>query len=173
MIKPQRRNKAQPLADLVDACIAPALSAQGFASSDILLAWPDIVGEKLALFTQPLELQWPRRRTSFDDGARPDPATLIVRVESAFALELQHSTPLVIEKVNTYFGWKCVGKIVLKQGPVRRESPPPAPVPLTAGEKRFVEDTVAPLEDVALREALRSLGEQVISAEKRRRAPKL
>ena len=44
----------------------------------------------------------------------------MIRVESAFALELQHLAPVVIERVNAYYGWRCIGKLVLKQGPVRR-----------------------------------------------------
>jgi hypothetical protein len=37
------------LADLVDACLAPALAAQGFAAADVVVAWPDIVGERLVI----------------------------------------------------------------------------------------------------------------------------
>ncbi len=51
---------------------------------------------------------------------RPGPnlPILVVRTESAFALEMQHLAPIVIERVNTYYGWRCIGRIVLKQGPV-------------------------------------------------------
>ena len=84
---------AKPLADFVDACLGPALAAQGFAASDVIVAWPDIVGERLAAFTQPLKIEWKRRPRSADPDARPEPATLVVRVESAFALEMQHLAP--------------------------------------------------------------------------------
>ena len=62
-----------------------------------------------------------------DPDARPEPATLVVRVESAFALEMQHLAPIVIERVNAHYGWRCVGRLVLKQGPVRRRPTRPAP----------------------------------------------
>ena len=58
-------------------------------------------------------------RGGADPDARPEPATLVVRVESAFALELQHLAPLLIERINAHYGWRCVGRLVLKQGPVR------------------------------------------------------
>src|SRR5688500_6007804 len=43
--------RPKPLADLIDACLGPALAAQGFAASDVIVAWADIVGERLAGFT--------------------------------------------------------------------------------------------------------------------------
>ena len=36
--------RIKPLAELIETCIGPAFAAQGFASTDILAAWPDIVG---------------------------------------------------------------------------------------------------------------------------------
>jgi hypothetical protein len=40
----------------------------------------------------------------------PRAGTLTVRVEGAFALELQHLGPLVIERINRHYGWACVGR---------------------------------------------------------------
>ena len=111
--------RPKPLADFVDSCLGPALRAQGFAASDVITAWPEIAGERLAAFSRPVRLEWPRRGRP-DPDARPEPAALIVRVESAFALELQHLAPLLIERINAHYGWRCVGRLVLKQGPVPR-----------------------------------------------------
>src|ERR671917_746797 len=111
-----------PLADFLNTCLGPSLAAQGFAASDVIVAWPEIVGERLAKYTQPLRIDWPRGAAR-DRDTRPEPATIVIRVESAFALDMQHLAPLVIERVNAHYGWRCVGRIVLKQGPVRREAP--------------------------------------------------
>ncbi|MGL4976074.1 MAG: DciA family protein, partial [Bosea sp. (in: a-proteobacteria)] len=83
----------KPLADLLDACRAPALAAQGFADRSIVALWPEIVGERLAKRSRPLKIDWPRRRGA--PGEPSEPATLVVRVESAFALDLQQLAPLV------------------------------------------------------------------------------
>ncbi len=117
--------RPKPLADLLDICLGPALAAQGFASADILAAWPDIVGPRLAAACRPVRIEWSRRGLR-DRDERPQPALLVVRVEGAFALELQHVAPLLIERINAYYGWRCIGRIVLKQGPVRRAHPAPA-----------------------------------------------
>ncbi len=91
--------RAVPLADLVGACIGPAAARQGFSGADILVSWADIVGDRLAAASQPIRLDWPRRHPG--SGAS-DPAVLVVRVESAFAIDLQHLAPLVVERVDAF-----------------------------------------------------------------------
>ncbi len=154
--------KPRPLADLLDACLAPALRAQGFAATDVIVAWPEIVGERLAAFSQPVKIEW-RRKGGPD--SRPEPSTLVVRVESAFALEMQHLAPQVIERVNGYFGWRCIGKLVLKQGTVRRTERRPLPPPrLSEAERQRVGAAVGPIADEALKGALDRLGQAVLGA---------
>lgn len=161
--------RTRPLAELIDSCLGPALAAQGFASSDILAAWPEIVGERLAGTTQPLKVEW-RRNPQARPGERPEPATLVVRVESGFALELQHLGPLVIERVNARYGWRCIGRLVLKQGPVRRVGPRiVAAPPLPEAERRRVAAAVEGVEDDGLKDALDRLGQAVVGAEHRTR----
>ncbi len=87
---------AKPLAELIDDCIAPALAAQGFAGRAIVSLWPEIVGERLGARSRPLKIDWPRRRPA--PGEATEPATLVVRVEGAFALEMRAARPLVIER---------------------------------------------------------------------------
>jgi hypothetical protein len=171
--KPMRKPKprARPLADFIDACLGPSLAAQGFAASDVIVAWPEIVGERLAAFTQPVKIEWKRKAPNADPEARPEPATLVVRVESAFALEMQHLAPVVIERVNAHYGWRCIGRIVLKQGPVHRFEPKrPAPVKVSPADRRKVESAVEPIEEAGLRAALERLGEAVIGSTPRTKA---
>jgi hypothetical protein len=156
--------RPKPLADFVDKCLGPALAAQGFAASNVIVAWPEIAGERLAPFSRPVKLEWPRR-SRLDPGARPEPATLVVQVESAFALEMQHLAPLLIERINAHYGWRCVGRIVLKQGPVPRPKPKPAtPAELTVEERERLAGKTAGVADEPLREALDRLGAAVVGA---------
>jgi len=159
------RPLARPLAEFLDVCLSPSLAAQGFATSDVIMAWPDIVGERLSAFTQPLKIEWKRKSPHADPEARPDPATLVIRVESAFALEMQHLAPTVIDRVNTYYGWRCIGKLVLKQGPVRRvETKRPPPPVLTPADRAKVGRAVEPIEEESLRAALDRLGQAIVSS---------
>ncbi len=170
MSLPERnlRKPARPLAELVDSCLGEALAKQGFAGADIVVSWPDIVGEALARRSRPMRIAWPRKPSGLGrEPVQPEPATLHVRVESAFALELQHQAPLVVERVNAYFGWACVGRLRLEQGPVGRGKPvpvrPPAPPPAAVEAARAA---AAGVEDEGLREALVRLGAAVIARER-------
>ena len=158
--------RPRPLADLLDHCLGPSLAAQGFASADVITAWPEIVGERLARFTQPLRVEWKRRAGNAAREAKPEPATLVVRVESAFALEMQHLAPVVAERVNAHYGWRCVGRIVLKQGPVRRAEPAlPAAPRLSEAERQRVGDAVDGIAEDGLKAALDRLGRAVIAGQ--------
>jgi len=162
--RPQKRPWSQPLADLIGGAIDPVLARQGFGQSDIILYWDDIVGERLATQSQPIKLQWPRGR-ALTPGTAPEPATLVVRVESGFALELQHLSGLVIERVNAHLGWYCIGRLALRQGPLlrREERPRRAPAPDRAA-LASAEALVGEIADTPLRTALIRLGARVLAS---------
>ena len=148
--------RVKPLAELIEGCIGPAFAAQGFASTDILAAWPDIVGERLAKFCRPSKLEWPKRRRKAEDA--PDSGTLVVRVEGVFAIELQHLAPVVIQRINSHYGWACVGRIVLQQdrvGRTARRAPEAVVDPARRGE---IAQAVSAIEHDGLRDALDRLG---------------
>ena len=169
MKKPFRsRAWSQPLADLVGAAIHPVLARQGFGQSDVILNWDDIVGERLAASSQPIKLQWPPRPAGRHPDAAPQPATLAIRVEGAFAIELQHMADVVIDRINAHLGWRCVGRLVFKQGPIdrpdRRAARRGAASAASIAAAAPYADGVA---DAALRGALTRLGAHVLDAKGR------
>ena len=161
--KPPLKRVTRPLAELVEGCIAPVLAAQGFAASDIVVGWPEIVGARLAPFCEPVKVQWPRRPGGPDMPS--DPATLVVRVESAFALEVQHLAPVIIERVNARYGWRCIGRLTFRQGPVGRDrGPTPArhdPSPESVAKAAAA---IGSFENEGLRDALARLGAGIAEA---------
>jgi hypothetical protein len=162
---PIHRRRTTPLADLVAPVLGQALARRGFGEADLILHWEEIVGARLAENSEPIKLQWPPRGPRFAPVGAAEPATLIIRVEGAFALELQHLAPLVMERVNSHLGWRCVGKLALRQGPLERATrgARPAKAP-DAGARAAAERAVGEVEDVGLREALVRLGSGVLSA---------
>lgn len=170
------RYGGRPLADWVDGCIAPALARFGFGEVDIVSGWADIAGPRVAAFAEPVEIKWPRKGAaskmpraggdapSEPGGGRP-PATLVVRVEGAFALELQHLAPLLIERINAHLGWRCIGKLALRQAPLAgraaRSMPAPPPRPAAVAAAR---DLTGGIDDDALRAALVRLGARTLKA---------
>lgn len=154
---------SRPLADLVEPCLAPALARYGFGQADIVTCWSEIVGTRVAAYSQPVTLKWPRRPSHAGPDAPREPATLILRVDGGGALELQHMAATVIERINAYLGWRCVGKLALRQAPLeRRETTrrlPFVPDPAALAEARAGTREIA---DDALRDALVRLGTRVL-----------
>lgn len=112
MDKPGRMPK--PLGAVVGKTVAGVFARQGFASSAIVTRFAEIVGPEVAAHAEPLRLQWPRVE------GEPAPATLVLRVEGPAALEIQHLSDVIIERVNRFFGWRAVGRLALRQAPLAR-----------------------------------------------------
>ena len=152
MSKPSR-SFPRPLADLLATTLGDVLKAQGFASTEIVFRWPDIVGAEIAAHSEPLKINWPRPA-----GNEPaEPATLVLRVEGPAALEIQHLSAVILERVNRFFGWQAVGRIALRQAPLRRREQPPAPEPDPAEAARIA-SALPDVKDEDLRQALARLG---------------
>lgn len=156
MPKPSR---ARLLADLLPGALGPAAAKQGFAGAEIMARWETIVGPEIALRAIPQKLAAPRPQ---ELDTSPAQSTLTLRVEGAFALEIQHRTPEILERVNAHLGWPCVGAVKLRQGSVagarRTKVAPKAPPPATAEETARVRAATGGVEEAALAEALERLG---------------
>src|ERR1700756_2697816 len=104
---------ARPLADLVRRTLADTFARQGFASTELVTHWDDIVSAEIAAHCEPIRLQWPRG----GHVDAPEPATLVLRVEGPIAIEIQHLAPVILERVNRFFGWRAGGGLLLRQAP--------------------------------------------------------
>ncbi len=99
-------------------------------------------------------MQWPRPV----EGQPQEPATLVLRVEGPAALEIQHKSDVLLERVNRFFGWHAVGRLALRQAPLSRRERPARPRPPDAEAVAEVAKTLSAVEDEALRDALARLG---------------
>ena len=145
------------LGETVSAVAAPMLGRRGFAGTRVVAEWPSIVGDQLAGRSLP-------ERVVRAPGGRGG-GTLHVRISSgSLALELQHLEPLIVERINTYFGYQAVTRLKLIQGPIperRLERAPPCI--LAPADAATVERLVAPIEDGPLQQALRDLGRSLLT----------
>lgn len=141
--------------------IGPALAARGLSETSLISHWPEIVGADIARFCRFERLNWPPRGVKTDPEAARPPATLILRIDGAFAIEAQHLGGLIVERVNAHFGWRCVGKVAFRQGPLP-QAPAPRRVRAPSEAALARARAACPLEDEGLREALVRLGARVI-----------
>ena len=140
-----------------------ALGRRGFADGALVADWSKIVGSDLARASEPLRLSFPNQRERTD-------GTLLLRVEPAFALILQHLQTQLLERVNGFFGYRAVKHLRLLQGPLRR--PDLAEVEVEAKEldpelRAAIDNRLADVEDEAFRGALFRLAESFHARTKR------
>jgi hypothetical protein len=144
-----QRRGLRSLAATLPPITAPIFKTRGFAEAGILTDWPAIVGEMLGRRTAP-------ERIAFARGDRRG-GTLHVTCESAFAPELQHLAPQVIERINGYFGYPAVAQLKILHGRVVQRTKAIKKPPLP---HKGMAETVPPYEEEAdpLGAALARLG---------------
>jgi hypothetical protein len=126
-----RGGPARALSDLLPAVSGVAFKKFGFVQSSIVGRWPEIVGPRFAAVSAPESIRFPR-------GSRQE-GTLHLVVRGAHGTMMQHIAPEIVERVNRFFGYPAVARIVMRQGDVASPAPRPAPpsikpVPVELGD---------------------------------------
>jgi hypothetical protein len=148
---------AKPLSVLLGQVFSDAYAKQGFASRELVTRWAEIAGSEVAAHSQPLKIQWPRPV----EGQAQEPATLVLRVEGPMALEIQHASDVILQRVNRFLGWNAVGRLALRQAPLSRGAPRKVLKALDAASVARIAATLSGVEDEDLRAALARLGASI------------
>jgi len=150
-----RSLRARSAGELVGEVGGQSFRRFGFVQSSIVSRWGEIVGERYARVSSPESIRFPTGRKS--GGA------LTLLVEGAHAPLIQHLAPIIIERVNRFFGHAAVDRVVFKQGrPPRAPAAPkrpdlrPVPKELGAGLREIA--------DPELRACLESLASQIAAS---------
>jgi hypothetical protein len=126
-----RGGRARSAGDILGKVGGAAFKRFGFVQGAVVSRWGEIVGERYAQVSSPESIRFPAGRKSG--------GVLTLLVEGAHAPLMQHLTPLIIERVNRFFGYEAVNRLVFRQGraPAARqavERPQPRAVPKELGE---------------------------------------
>jgi hypothetical protein len=148
----ERSCRARSAGELVGQVGDQSFRRFGFIQSAIVSRWSEIVGERYAKVSSPESIRFPTGRKA--GGA------LTLLVEGAHAPLLQHLAPIIIERVNRFFGYAAVNRIVFRQGKPAAAEPRPKrpelrPVPKELGEG------LREITDPELRACLESLASQI------------
>jgi hypothetical protein len=157
----------KPLAAFTSGIIGETLAARGIGEASLVASWPAIVGEAIARYARPLQLQWPPSVAKRDPETAVS-ATLVLSIDGAFALEAQHNAAIITERVNAHLGWRCVGRIVFRQGPLpplKERRAPPAPP--SAEAEADAREAAAAIGADDLRDAVARLGALAIDRDAR------
>jgi hypothetical protein len=133
--KPQkdepRRRGQRAVGDLLPDIGAAAFKRFGFVQAAIVSRGGEIVGPRYAEVSAPESIRFPQGKKS--DG------TLTLSVTGAHAPMMQHVAPAIMERINQFFGYAAVSRVVIRQGamaaPRSRAAPSSLrPVPAELGD---------------------------------------
>ena len=132
---------------------------QGFNGIEIFKQWPYIVGDHLAQYCMPEKINWPKGRGEIMSD-QFNGATLVIKCLGAFALEIESSAPMILQRANIMFGYAAIGKIKLKQSQTVDFKNIYVAEPAPKTPQKVIAST-ASVKNEALRNALNALGGQV------------
>jgi hypothetical protein len=152
--KGERSCRPRAAGELVAEVGGQSFRRFGFVQGSIVSRWGEIVGQRYAKVSSPESIRFP--------AGKKAGGVLTLLVEGAHAPLVQHLTPLIVERVNRFFGYAAVNRIVFRQGkPPVREAPPERPqlrpVPRELGEG------LREIVDPELRACLESLASRIVA----------
>lgn len=152
--------KIKTVAEAATKAGTRAFRRYGFSRREIIARWPDIVGSALADCSLPERLTFPR-----DDRHG---GSLYIRVQGSMAVELQHFEPMVIDRINSYYGYRAVERLIYRHGsvPVRSQKARHALPDLTDSQENYLKDHLEGVKTPELHQALYRLGREVLSVKK-------
>jgi hypothetical protein len=121
---------AKTVGSFVPGLAKKAFEKYGFSTASLITDWDRIVGPQIAAYTEPQRLKWPHLPggavPAAEEGSARPGATLVLKVDPARALDAEYAGRQIVDRVNTYFGYRAVAQLRLVQAPVKMAATPPA-----------------------------------------------
>ena len=152
---PPRSCRPRAAGELVGDIGGQSFKRFGFVQSSIVSRWPEIVGERYAKVSCPESIKFPAGKKAC--------GVLTLMVEGAHAPLIQHLTPIIVERVNRFFGYAAINRIVFRQG--KPPAPPPRPErPQLGAVPKEIGEGLREIADPELRLCLESLAAQIAAS---------
>lgn len=156
-----RGNGLYSFSDDISNFAAKLLGKKGLIEMKILTSWKSIVGDELSKHSLP-------EKISFKKDERDNGVLHLIVESGAFALEIGHNTPVILEKINTFFGYSAVSQIKIIQSQTffckddEDYSEHKENKKLVSSEQQnYIKEITEDIKNTELKERLRSLGENI------------
>jgi hypothetical protein len=143
-----RRGHARACGDLVSDIAGTTFKRFGFVQGAVVSRWAEIVGERYAKVSTPESIRFP--------AGKKAGGTLTLAVEGAHAPLMQHLGPLIMERVNRFFGYEAISRIAFRQGRAPKAALKPQR-PVSAELPKELGEGLRRITDPELRTVLESL----------------
>jgi hypothetical protein len=152
----KRSQQSKSISALVTELAKPLFQKKNVQIMRLLLEWPNIVGKEYSQNSTPEKIFFNNTNGHRGNGV------LTLKINERYAFEYQHLTPVIIERVNQFFGFKAIERVILKKSPapIIHASPPAMPPPkisLSQEQLASIEETIHDL-PFELKDTLREIG---------------
>lgn len=103
-----RQGRARAAGELIGDVGGVAFRRFGFIQAAVVSRWAEIVGERYSKVSSPESIRFPAGKKSG--------GVLNIVVQGAHAPLMQHLAPVIVERVNRFFGYSAVAKLAFRQG---------------------------------------------------------
>jgi hypothetical protein len=150
--EPMRQGRARAAGELIGEVGGLAFRRFGFIQASVVSRWSEIVGERYAKVSSPESIRFPAGKKSS--------GVLNIVVQGAHAPLMQHLAPVIVERVNRFFGYHAVAKLAFRQGAPLEAGREPKRPQLRAVPKQLGEG-LREIADPELRACLEALAARI------------
>ena len=151
----ERSGRPRAAGELIGEIGGQSFRRFGFVQHSIVSRWAEIVGERYSKVSCPESIKFP--------AGKKAGGVLTLLVDGAHAPLIQHLTPMIVDKVNRFFGYAAINRIVFRQGKPPAPAPKPERPQLRAVPKELGEG-LREIADPELRHCLESLAAQIAAS---------
>lgn len=127
--------------------------------NNLVKNWEAVIGKKYAEFCYPKSVSLAKEKGT---GGK-----LTIGVyNSAVGFFLESNSEIIVERIATFYGFKTISKIIVKQEPKVVEGSNVAEIKLPQVREDFLNDRISEVTDQDLAETLRKLGREVFREKK-------
>jgi hypothetical protein len=121
--------------------------------NNLVKNWSEIIGEKYAKLCY-------AKSVTFDKTQKSAKLTIAVH-NAAVGFFLENSSEIILERIATFYGYKAITKIIIKQEPKMISSGEVPEIKLPQAQENFLEERILGIEDKELAETLKKLGRTI------------
>tara|TARA_B100001029_G_C15017741_1_gene428490 strand:- start:225 stop:746 length:522 start_codon:yes stop_codon:yes gene_type:complete len=163
--KPKRTFIPQSIGDTLRKVNRNFSSKFGKIEFIIHSKWPDIVGSYFKIYSEPKNIT---RLPDYENdlGETIYKSHLNVNVAPAAALEFQHFKDTIIEKINSYFGYKAINDLRIQQNYLPKDEDfnknKSKMMPVSLEESELISNEIESLQNNELKDSLMKLGKNIV-----------
>jgi hypothetical protein len=147
------------IADIVDQVARRTVGKDWNIYATMLEHWQEIVGADYARVTTPVKISFPLQS---NERLRSN-GTLNIRLPKGLAMEFSFQTETIRQRINVYFGFNAVDRIILEPAFVPIPDAPPAPTEPDPEALAKIHESAKNIENEELRTALENFGEALVT----------